>query len=159
MTESQTCDSPQSYPHASHYLKVMLDGIFGAATFRNEIIWKRTSSHSSAKKYGPIHDVLLYYGAGPKVTWNEPRVEYEDDYLDKYYKYDDGDGRLYWRNSLTAAGTRQGSSGQPWRGIDIAATGQHWKFTTARRRRTRRDRPGLLASGRAWIPSNQAVPR
>ncbi len=65
-------------------------------------------------------------------TWNTPRTGYTDEYLAKYYKYDDGDGRLYWRNSLTAAGTRNGSSGKPWRGIDVAATGQHWKFTTER---------------------------
>lgn len=116
-------------PTASHYLKVMLDAIFGPSCFRNEIIWKRTSSHSSAKKYAPIHDVILYYSKGADVTWNAPRVAHEVEYLDKYYRYDDGDGRLYWRNSLTAAGTRKGSSGLPWRGIDIAATGQHWKFT------------------------------
>ncbi len=117
-------------PTASHYLKVLLDAIFGPTNFHNEIIWKRTSSHSSAKKYAPIHDVLLYYTASPSFVWNEPRAEYTEEYLDKYYRYDDGDGRLYWRNSLTAAGTRRGSSGKPWRGINIAATGQHWKFTT-----------------------------
>ena len=52
------------------------------------------------------------------------------------------DGRLYWRNSLTAAGVRKGSSGLPWRGIDIAATGQHWKFT-----RERLDELGQHAGG------------
>lgn len=118
-------------PHASHYLKVMLDEIFGTSGYRNEIIWKRTSSHSSAKRYAPIHDVIFYYGASAKPTWNAPYVDYSDEYLDKYYKFDDGDGRLYWRNSLTAAGIRNGSSGEPWHGIDISATGQHWKFTTA----------------------------
>jgi len=119
-------------PTMSHYLKVMLDAIFGADQFVNEIVWKRTTSHSSAKKYAPVHDVILYYARGPRRTWHGPRVGYEESYLDKYYRYDDGDGRLYWRNSLTAAGTRNGSSGQPWRGINVAATGQHWKFTTER---------------------------
>ena len=47
-------------PTASHYLKMLLDAVFEAKCFRNEIIWKRTGSHSSAKKFGPIHDVLLY---------------------------------------------------------------------------------------------------
>ena len=115
-------------PTASHYLKVMLDAIFGLEHFRNEVIWKRTSAHSSARKYGPIHDVVFYYVKSSAATWNQPRTGYEDAYLDRYYKFDDGDGRLYWRNSLTAAGTRNGSSGQTWRGIDVAATGQHWKF-------------------------------
>jgi DNA modification methylase len=117
-------------PTASHYLKIVLDGVFGVEHYRNEIIWKRTTSHSSAKKYAPIHDVILYYSRGLKPTWIPPKVEHDEEYLEKYYRYDDGDGRLYWRNSLTAAGIRHGSSGLPWRGIDVAATGQHWKFKT-----------------------------
>jgi DNA modification methylase len=117
-------------PTASHYLKMLLDAIFGADHFRNEIVWKRTTSHSSAKKYAPIHDVILYYARSPRPIWNAPVTEHELAYLDKYYRFDDGDGRLYWRNSLTAAGIRHGSSGNPWPGIDISATGQHWKFTT-----------------------------
>lgn len=117
-------------PTASHYLKLLLDAVFGPVHFRNEIIWKRTTAHSSAKKFAPVHDVILYYARDDQPTWNGPRVEYEQEYLDKYYRYDDGDGRLYWRNSLTAAGVRHGSSGKPWRGIDVSATGQHWKFTT-----------------------------
>lgn len=117
-------------PHASHYLKVMLDPIFGQSGFRSEIIWKRTSAHSSAKRWGPVHDTILYYGRGTKgLTWNEPRIDYEPEYLDKYYKFDDGDGRLYWRADLCAAGTRNGRSGVPWRGFDPAAKGMHWKFT------------------------------
>jgi adenine specific DNA methylase Mod len=99
----------RSDPTASHYLKVVLDSIFGPLVFRNEIIWKRTTAHSSAKKYAPIHDVLLYYGKTPTVVWNEPRAEYEQAYLDKYYRFDDGDGRLYWRADITGAGIRQGA--------------------------------------------------
>src|SRR5437763_2917106 len=48
-------------PTASHYLKIILDTIFGPTHFQNELIWKRTSAHSSAKRYGPVHDVLLFY--------------------------------------------------------------------------------------------------
>jgi len=50
-------------PTASHYLKILLDGIFGKENFRNEIIWKRTSAHSSTKGYGAVHDVILFLGA------------------------------------------------------------------------------------------------
>jgi len=139
-------------PTASHYLKIMLDGLFGPTSFRNEIIWKRTTSHGSAKKYAPVHDVILYYSKGSLPTWNAPFTDYEPAYLDKYYKYDDGDGRLYWRNSLTAAGTRTGSSGQPWHGIDVAATGQHWKFT-------RENLDELEASGRIYWPPKGGFPQ
>ena len=121
-------------PHASHYLKVMLDGVFGSEhSFRNEVVWKRTTAHSSAKRYGPVHDVILYYGKGPVVTWNPQHTAYSDKYLSSKYRYtEEGSGRVYRLSDLTAAGTRQGSSGQPWRGVDPASSGNHWKFTTER---------------------------
>lgn len=117
-------------PAASHYLKMVLDVIFSAQNFRNEIIWKRTSAHSGAKKYAPVHDVILYYARSSRHTWNAARTDYEQEYLDKYYKFDDGDGRKYWRDNLCAAGTRNGSSGSPWLGLDPRAKGMHWKYTT-----------------------------
>ena len=107
-------------PTAVHYLRMLMDGVFDPRNFLNEVIWKRHSAHSSAHRYGPVHDILLFYSKTDQFTWTNPRLDYEQEYLDKYYKYDDGDGRLYWRNSLTAAGTRQGSSGKPWRGYDPA---------------------------------------
>lgn len=116
-------------PTASHYLKLLLDAIFGLDRFQNEVVWKRHSAHSSAKRYGPVHDILLFFSKGEKFTWTNPRMGYSTEYLDKYYKYDDGDGRLYWRNSLTAAGVRNGSSGQIWRSYNPTAQGSHWKFT------------------------------
>lgn len=119
-------------PTMSHYLKTLLDAIFDARNFRNEIIWKRTQAHSSAKKFGPIHDVILYYGKTASPVWTNPRLPYTQEYLDKYYKFDDGDGRLYWRADLGAAGVRKGSSGMPWRGFDPASKGMHWKYTIER---------------------------
>jgi adenine specific DNA methylase Mod len=95
-------------PTASHYLKVLMDTIFDTLNFRNEVIWKRTTAHSSARKYAPIHDSILYYVKTAKSTWEEPRLPYTDEYLNHYYKYDDGDGRLYWRADLCAAGIRKG---------------------------------------------------
>src|ERR1039457_450856 len=57
-------------PTASHYLKLVMDAIFGIEFFRNEIIWKRTTAHSSAKRFGPIHDTLFYYAKTDQVIWN-----------------------------------------------------------------------------------------
>lgn len=116
-------------PTASHYLKMLMDAVFGPENFCNEIIWKRTTAHSSAKKFAPIHDSLLYFSRTDEPIWNSPRAEYADEYLEKYYRFDDGDGRLYWRADLCAAGTRKGRSGLPWRGIDPTTKGMHWKFT------------------------------
>lgn len=117
-------------PTMSHYLKVLLDSIFDARLFRNEIIWKRTNSHSGSKKFGPVHDVILYYGKGKGGTWNRLVTGYTDEYLDKYYKFDDGDGRLYWRSDITGSGLREGMSGQAWRGLNPSAKGRHWAIPT-----------------------------
>ena len=116
-------------PGVSHFVKALLDEVFGRENFRNEIIWKRTTAHSSAQRFAPIHDVILYYARGGNPHWSPPRGEYDEAYLDKYYRFDDGDGRLYWRADLCAAGIRKGSSGRPWRGFDPSAKGMHWKFT------------------------------
>ena len=139
-------------PTASHYLKLVLDGVFDVRNFRNEIIWKRTTAHSSAQKFGPVHDTILYYSKAAECRWNSPRIEYEEAYLNKYYKFDDGDGRLYWRDNLCAAGTRKGSSGLPWRGIDVAAKGMHWKFTTERLEE-------LDKEGRIYWPPKGTMPQ
>ena len=139
-------------PTASHYLKILLDGIFGTENFQNEIIWKRHSAHSGTKRYGPVHDVIFFFSKSAKFIWNDIRMEYEAEYLAKYYKYDDGDGRLYWRNSITAAGVRNGSSGQKWRGIDITSKGSHWKFKIE-------SLEALDAAGKIYWPPNGGFPQ
>ncbi len=116
-------------PTASHYLKIILDMIFGPENFLNEIAWKRTSAHSSAKRYGPVHDVLFFYSKSSAFVWNQQYEPYDPSYLDTHYRTQDQDGRRYTLSDLTAAGTRQGSSGKPWRGFDPNVKGTHWKFT------------------------------
>lgn len=113
-------------PTASHYIKVMMDGIFGHKNFRNEIIWKRTSAHSSARRFGPVHDVILFYSASDKYTWNSMKVDFEAGYADARYTNVDPDGRRWMSDNLTGAGVRNGSSGMPWRGFDPTAKGRHW---------------------------------
>lgn len=115
-------------PTASHYIKVMMDGIFGHENFQNEIIWKRTSAHSSAKRYGPVHDVILFYSAGSKFTWNPTFGSYDPQYVDAFYTHRDDDGRVWRRSDLTGAGVRNGETGLEWRGIDVTAKGRHWAY-------------------------------
>ena len=69
-------------PTASHYLKMLLDAIFGPTKFRNEIIWKRSHSHNSAVRYGPIHDVILFYTKSDDFTWNRLFVPLADSYTE-----------------------------------------------------------------------------
>ena len=112
-------------PTASHYLKLLLDAVFGAHNFRNEIVWKRTSSHSGSKRWGPIHDTILFYSATDGYLWNNVYQAYDTSYLDRFYRFRDGRGR-YRLSDLTGAGTRSGDSGLPWRGIDPTDAGRHW---------------------------------
>ncbi len=115
-------------PTASHYLRIVLDTIFGVENFRNEIIWKRTSAHSSANRYGAIHDVILFYTKTDRFCWNRQYTPYDPEYLKKFYRHTDEDGRRYRVSDLTAAGISNGSSGEVWRGIDVAGKRVHWKF-------------------------------
>ena len=89
-------------PTASHYLKLILDTIFGGQNFRNEIVWKRTSAHNDAKRFGKIHDVLFYYSKDARHVFFEPvYVEYSDKYLRSEFQQDDH-GRYYKLEDLTA---------------------------------------------------------
>lgn len=114
-------------PTASHYIKVMMDGIFGHENFQNEIIWKRTSAHSGAHRYGPIHDTILFYSASDKFTWNVQYGAYDQQYIDAFFTHKDETGRRWRRTDLTGPGTRQGDSGLPWRHINPTAKGRHWQ--------------------------------
>ena len=112
-------------PTASHYLKLLMDAVFGADNFRNEIVWKRTGSHGGAKRWGPVHDVILFYTASDNSKWNRSFQRYSLEYINDYYKYEDKRGR-YRLVSLTGAGTRTGDSGNEWRGVNPTESGRHW---------------------------------
>lgn len=95
-------------PTASHYLKIVLDTIFGPKAFRSEIIWKRSSAHSDtrqgAKQPGRIHDVLLFYSKDYAVwTWNPVYTVYDPAYLATEYRHLSPSGRPYKETDLTAA--------------------------------------------------------
>ena len=117
-------------PTASHYLKILLDAIFGTENYRNHITWKRTSAHSSAKKWGPISDDILFYTKSNDYQWNRVYQPYDQQYIDNYYRYEDSRGR-YRVSDLTGAGTRQGDSGRPWRKVDPTESGRHWAIPSS----------------------------
>jgi DNA modification methylase len=112
-------------PTASHYLKMLLDSVFGPAAFANEIIWKRTGAHGSSRRWGPVHDALLFYSRSENRTWNKMYQAYEASYVEDKYRHQDSRG-AFQDVSLTGAGTRSGDSGRPWRTFDPSAIGRHW---------------------------------
>jgi len=117
--------------HAGHRLRILMDRIFGENRLVNDIIWKRTAAHSGEgviKKYGTIHDNILFYTKTDQYTFNPQYMPYGKEYLEKFYSHIDKDGRRWLSRDLTAAGVRHGDSGKPWKGIDVTAKGVHWKF-------------------------------
>ena len=114
-------------PKASHYLKILLDGVFDPRNFRSELIWKRASALNSAKRYGPVHDTILFYSKTPTYTWNEVFQPLPQETIDAWYNnVEESTARRFNRADLTAPGIRSGPSGLPWRGIDPTAKGRHW---------------------------------
>jgi DNA modification methylase len=114
-------------PTASHYLKLLLDAVFGPANYLSEVIWKRSSAHNSAKRYGPVHDTILFYAKSSAFKWNPIYQPLPQSTIDAWYNnVEDKTGRLFNRADMTAPGVRTGASGSAWRGIDPTAKGRHW---------------------------------
>jgi site-specific DNA-methyltransferase (adenine-specific) len=93
--------------HASHYVKVMLDQLFGEMNFQNEIVWKRTSSHSDARRrFGDQTDAIFFYGVGREYTFNRQHVEYSEAYIKSHYSNVDPDGRRFTTRDLRSPSPR-----------------------------------------------------
>ena len=115
-------------PTASHYLKIVLDTIFGPKCFRNEIIWKRTSTHSDAGRFGAIHDVILFYSKSDKEwTWNKQHMERDEGALKTHDLARDADGRLYRLGDVSAAGP--GPARIFADRLIEPPVGNHWRFS------------------------------
>ena len=94
-------------PTASAYLRIVLDTIFGAQSFRSEIVWKRTSAHGNVSKaFGDITDSIYYYSKTNDFTFNKVYVDYSEDYLRKFYRFVDENGRRYRISDLRNPGYR-----------------------------------------------------
>jgi site-specific DNA-methyltransferase (adenine-specific) len=142
-------------PTASHYLKIILDAVFGAENFQNEIIWKRTSTKGDYKQgatnWPRIHDVLLYYQKDVRAkggVFNQPFTSYSDDYVQDKYRHVDPDGRRYTLSDVSAPGS--GSRGHPK--YEIMGITRYWRYNKEKMEQ-------LIAEGRVIQPSPGAVPR
>ena len=117
-------------PTASHYLKIILDAIFGPDRFVNEISWKRSSAHSDTRqgmhRYGRIRDILLFYTKTPDYTWNPQYTPYDHEYLESEYRHAAADGRRYKETDLTAA-KPGGDTEYDWHVRRPAGPGIRWE--------------------------------
>ena len=114
-------------PTASHYIKVVMDGIFGHGNFQNEITWRRTTIHRDAQRLGRVHDIILFYSKGPRITWNTVFVKHDDGYVNSHYTQKDADGRRYRLDNATAAG--QGPARTFFGQVMEPPLGTHWRWS------------------------------
>ena len=139
-------------PTASHYLKLLMDAVFGKTRFRTEIMWKRTSAHSDARQgrrqHGRIHDVILFYTKSDRWMWNTTYTKYDQDYVDESYRHvEEGTGRRYRLDNLTGPGGA--TKGNP--AYEVMGITRHWRYS-----RERMDE--LIAQGRVVQSEDGNVP-
>ncbi|XWK91117.1 MAG: DNA methyltransferase [Phormidium sp.] len=143
------CDST-----VSHYLKLVLDAIFCplGGDFINEIVWKRTNAHSDTKQgrkaYGNITDVILYYTKSKDYKFNTVYLSYNQEYIEKFYKYVDADGRRYQLGDLTAPGGA--AKGNPY--YELMGVKRYWRYSQENMKQ-------LIDEGRVVQKKPGTVPR
>ena len=108
---------------AGHWLRALMDAVFGKAAFRNEVVWKRIGNHNDAGRFGRTGDRLLFYGTD--IRRDGVRIPLSGDNVRSKYRHKDERGR-YRRGDLTGPKTSEGESGQPWRGWNPTDIGRCW---------------------------------
>jgi DNA modification methylase len=141
--------------HASHYVKVMLDQIFGEDNFINEVVWKRSGSHNDSKQgskhYGRTHDVLLFYcGGSDDYTWNQQYVPLDESYIQSHYSQRDDQGRAFQWTDLRAPGGAAPAKGNPH--YKVLGVDGYWRYTQEKMEQ-------FIREGRVAIPPSGNVPR
>jgi len=137
--------------HASHYLKVLADSVFGIANFLNQIEWKRQSSHNDVRQgsrhFGRIHDSILLYAASSDYEWNQQYVEYDEEYVRRTYRYVEPEtGRRYALGDLTApGGAAKNNARYEFLGFD-----RYWRYS--RRRMSELLSAGKISHRNARVP-------
>lgn len=130
--------------HAVHYVKVLMDELFGYERFQNEITFKRRHAHNDSATLGAVHDTILCYSQAEKPVWVQQFAPYTREYVDSYYRYRDPDGRKWLSRSTTAPGGR--GPVYEWNGLVRA-----WRYT-------RENMQALHDSGRLFYTENK-MPR
>ena len=134
-------------PTASHYLKLLLDAVFGKENYQNEIIWKRTTTHSDSKTWSRVADSIFFYTKGKTFCWNTPREQHSEEYRDTKYRYDDNDGRgLYRLDNMTSPNPRPNMMYE-WKGFPFPPKG--WRYS-------RETMTQLDEEGRVWYPRKKS---
>lgn len=152
-------------PTASHYLKFLMDAVFGPEKFRTEIIWKRSSAHSDAKQgrkqHGRIHDVILFYTKTDEWLWNSVFTPYDQEYVDGFYKYTEpATGRRYRLGDLTGPGGA--AKGNP--SYEVLGVTRYWRYSKEKMTqlleegRVVQTKPGAVPAYKRYLDEMEGVP-
>ena len=152
-------------PTASHFLKLLMDAVFGPTNFRTEIIWKRTSAHSDTKQgrkqHGRIHDVLLFYTKTDDWNWNPVYTRYDREYVENFYRFVEPDtGRRYRMGDLTGPGGA--AKGNPQ--YEVMGVTRYWRYSKERmqelirRGRVVQTNPGSVPAYKRYLDEMPGVP-
>ncbi|MCW5960888.1 MAG: site-specific DNA-methyltransferase [Pyrinomonadaceae bacterium] len=134
-----------------HYLKILMDEIFGTSNFRGDITRiKCNPKNFRRKNYGNIKDQILFYTKTADSVWNDPVDDFSDEDISRLFKKTDQDGRRYTTIPLHAPGeTRNGKTGKSWRGIK-PPKGRHWRSAPSVLEEL--DEQGLVEWSRNGVP-------
>jgi site-specific DNA-methyltransferase (adenine-specific) len=137
--------------HACHYVKVMLDQIFGEDSFVNEVIWKRSTAHSDARQgsqhFGRIHDTLFLYAKSSEYTWNHLYKPLSEEYIKSHYRHSDANGPYMWDNLTGPGGAAKGN---PY--YEVLGVKGYWRYKQERMNQ-------LVEAGLVAIPPKGKTPR
>jgi DNA modification methylase len=140
--------------HASHYVKVMLDQVFGENNFVNEVIWKRQTSHNDAKQgsrhFGRLHDTIFLYVRSDKYVWNHQYGPLDPSYIESHYSQVDQNGRRFQWGDLRAPGGAAPSKGNPH--YKVLGVDGYWRYSQERMEQ-------FIREGRVAIPGKGKTPR
>lgn len=118
-------------PTASHYLRILMDTVFGPQNFMSEIVWKRYGAHNDSKSYGAVHDVILFYGKGHPTTFNKQHQQYDEAYIAERFRFQDPDGRRWSEQNLSSPNPRPNLtySFTAKNGVTYLPPANGWKYT------------------------------
>lgn len=103
--------------HIGHYVKILLDEVFGEDNFRNEIVWKRSTAHSDSSGFANLHDTIFYYSLSEDFYFDIQFETYRDDYVKTYYRHKDKKG-VFLDRDLSAKGLKGRGYYYAWKGKD-----------------------------------------
>lgn len=152
-------------PTASHYLKIILDAIFGPENFRNDIVWKRSDAKGDAggqgsRHFGRVNDHLLFYAKSPESTFLPSFRPMDEDYVDRWYRHVDPDGRRYKMDNMTGPGGA--AKGNPY--YEVMGVERYWRYSKQRMKelidagRVVQTKPGNVPMMKRYLDESRGVP-